>query len=82
MTSENGMWSGRRVLVTGGTSFIGSNLVDQLVNRGARVRMVDDLTSGRLENVQGHLASGAAEHGARRNCAGFWVMVTRCGRPL
>lgn len=61
MTNENGMWSGRRVLVTGGTSFIGSNLVDQLVNRGAKVRIVDDLSSGRLENVQGHLASGAAE---------------------
>jgi nucleoside-diphosphate-sugar epimerase len=61
MTSENGMWRGRRVLVTGGTSFIGSNLVDQLLSRGARVRIVDDLTSGRLENVQGHLASGAAE---------------------
>ncbi len=61
MTSENGMWRGRRVLVTGGTSFIGSNLVDQLLSRGARVRIVDDLTSGRLENVQSHLASGAAE---------------------
>ncbi len=61
MTSENGMWSGRRVLVTGGTSFIGSNLVDQLVNRGAKVRIVDDLSSGRLENVQGHLAKGAVE---------------------
>jgi len=61
MTSENGMWLGRRVLVTGGTSFIGSSLVDQLVSRGAKVRIVDDLTSGRLENVQGPLASGAAE---------------------
>jgi UDP-glucose 4-epimerase len=61
MTTENGIWSGRRVLVTGGTSFIGSNLVDQLVNRGAKVRIVDDLTSGRLENVQRHLASGTAQ---------------------
>jgi nucleoside-diphosphate-sugar epimerase len=61
MTSENGIWPGRRVLVTGGTSFIGSNLVDQLVHRGAKVRIVDDLTSGRLENVQGHLSTGAAE---------------------
>jgi nucleoside-diphosphate-sugar epimerase len=61
MTNENGIWSGRRVLVTGGTSFIGSNLVDQLVHRGAKVRIVDDLTSGRLENVQGHLAAGTTE---------------------
>ena len=61
MTSDNGLWPGRRVLVTGGTSFIGSNLVDQLVNRGAKVRIVDDLSSGHLENVQGHLDKGAAE---------------------
>ena len=61
MTSDNGLWPGRRVLVTGGTSFIGSNLVDQLVNRGAKVRIVDDLSSGRLENVQGHLAKGTVE---------------------
>jgi UDP-glucose 4-epimerase len=61
MTTDNGIWSGRRVLVTGGTSFIGSNLVDRLVDRGAKVRVVDDLTSGRLENIQCHLAKGAVE---------------------
>jgi nucleoside-diphosphate-sugar epimerase len=42
------------VLVTGGASFIGSTLADQLVARGARVRIVDDLTSGRLENISHH----------------------------
>jgi nucleoside-diphosphate-sugar epimerase len=61
MTSDNGLWPGRRVLVTGGASFIGSNLVDQLLSRGAKVRIVDDLTSGRLENIQGHLAKGSVE---------------------
>ena len=61
MTAENGIWSGRRVLVTGGTSFIGSNLVDQLLDRGAQIRVVDDLTSGRLENIQGHLSNGKVE---------------------
>lgn len=61
MTSDNGIWPGRRVLVTGGASFIGSNLVDQLLNRGAKVRVIDDLTSGRLENIQGHLAKGTVE---------------------
>jgi nucleoside-diphosphate-sugar epimerase len=44
-------WSGRRALVTGGASFIGSNLVDALVERGATVTVVDNLTSGRLENL-------------------------------
>src|SRR5689334_6216332 len=61
MTVEHGFWSGRRVLVTGGSSFIGSHLVDQLLARGARVRIVDDLTSGRLENIQDHLAQGKVE---------------------
>ena len=54
-------WSGQKVLVTGGASFIGSHLVDRLVERGARVRIVDDLSSGRLENVRCHLANGRVE---------------------
>src|SRR3984893_16019906 len=61
MTIANTMWSGRHVLVTGGSSFIGSTLVDQLLDRGARVRVVDDLTSGRMENIQAHLSSGKVE---------------------
>jgi nucleoside-diphosphate-sugar epimerase len=54
-------WKNRRVLVTGGASFIGSHLVDALVARGARVRIVDDLSSGRLENIQGHLRNSQVE---------------------
>lgn len=38
-------------LVTGGAGFIGSHLVDELVRRGERVRVVDDLSTGRLENL-------------------------------
>jgi nucleoside-diphosphate-sugar epimerase len=54
-------WHHRKVLVTGGTSFIGSNLVDALVKRQARVRVVDNLSSGRLENIGEAVASGAVE---------------------
>jgi len=54
-------WTGRATLVTGGASFIGSALVDELVARGANVRVVDDLSSGRLENIQQHVERAAVE---------------------
>jgi len=54
-------WHNIRVLVTGGASFIGSHLVDALVERCATVRVVDDLSSGKLENIQEHLAAGRVE---------------------
>jgi len=44
-------WREVRVLVTGGASFIGSHLVDELVRLGAKVTVVDNLSSGRLENL-------------------------------
>jgi nucleoside-diphosphate-sugar epimerase len=55
------IWQNRTVLITGGASFIGSHLTDALVERGAKVRIVDDLTSGHLANIQGHLAKGTVE---------------------
>jgi uncharacterized protein YbjT (DUF2867 family) len=39
------------VLVTGGAGFVGSHVVDRLVAEGHAVTVVDDLTSGRRENV-------------------------------
>ncbi|MBI3615658.1 MAG: SDR family oxidoreductase [Candidatus Omnitrophica bacterium] len=41
-----------RVLVTGGAGFIGSHLVEALVARGRRVRVLDNLESGNLENLR------------------------------
>ena len=40
-------------LVTGGAGFIGSHVVDRLMADGHRVRVLDDLSSGRLENLTG-----------------------------
>ena len=48
--------------VTGGAGFIGSNLVDALIARGDRVTVIDDLSSGKLENLQAALAAGARLH--------------------
>lgn len=45
------------VLVTGGGGFIGSNLVDDLLARGARVRVLDNFATGRRENLA-HCADG------------------------
>ena len=54
-------WKGRRVLVTGGASFIGSHLVDALAARRARIRVVDNLSSGHEANLREHLAKGTVE---------------------
>jgi UDP-glucose 4-epimerase len=49
----------RRVLVTGGAGFIGSNVVDDLLARGHTVFAVDDMSSGREENLRRALDAGA-----------------------
>ena len=41
----------KRVLVTGGAGFIGSHLVDALLKKNAVVRVVDDLSRGKLINL-------------------------------
>jgi nucleoside-diphosphate-sugar epimerase len=52
------MWKSRKVLVTGGASFIGSHLVDTLLRADAEVTIADDLSSGRLENLERPLKKG------------------------
>ena len=49
------------VLVTGGAGFIGSHVVDRLVDEGYCVRVVDNLSTGRLENISGHLKRGKVD---------------------
>jgi UDP-glucose 4-epimerase len=43
----------RTFLVTGGAGFIGSNIAEALVARGDRVRVLDNLSTGRLSNMDG-----------------------------
>jgi len=58
------MWKNLRVLVTGGASFIGSHLVDSLLEKGAIVRVADDFSSGRLSNL---------EYRLEEERDGFWL---------
>jgi UDP-glucose 4-epimerase len=60
-----------RSLVTGGSGFIGSNLVDALLARGDEVTVVDDLSTGRRENLSAALKGGAelVEADVRDNAA-------------
>lgn len=44
-------WKEKRVLVTGGAGFIGSHLVDRLIELGANVTIADNLSKGTLDNV-------------------------------
>jgi nucleoside-diphosphate-sugar epimerase len=70
--------SGARVLVTGGAGFIGSHLAERLCRQGHSVRVIDNLTTGRRQNltdidgevelVEGDVGSPERVHRAVRGC--------------
>ena len=70
-----------RALVTGGAGFIGSHLVDALLDRGDEVTVVDDLSTGRRENLDGALARGASLHEVDIRDAGRLRDVVGSSRP-
>ncbi|UUX91265.1 NAD-dependent epimerase/dehydratase family protein [Methanoplanus endosymbiosus] len=48
-------------VITGGAGFIGSHLVDALVKRGDKILIIDNLSSGNLDNITEHIESGKIE---------------------
>jgi GDP-L-fucose synthase len=60
MPDTSMFWRNKKVLVTGGAGFIGSHLVQSLLDREATVRVVDSLENGSLENLSP--SKGAMEH--------------------
>lgn len=55
-------WSGhKKVLITGGAGFLGSHLAEALLTRGDTVYIIDDLSTGSIENVE-HLKSDRRFH--------------------
>jgi len=51
----------REALVTGGGGFIGSHLVDRLVSEGWSVKILDNFSSGRMENIAHHSGNGCVK---------------------
>jgi UDP-glucose 4-epimerase len=68
-------------LVTGGAGFIGSNLVDALVERGDRVTVIDNLSTGKRENLAGALQNGTVLHTVNVQDAATVAAVFAAAQP-
>jgi UDP-glucose 4-epimerase len=68
-------------LVTGGAGFIGSNLVDALIERGDRVTVIDDLSTGKRENLAAALERGATLHASDIRDSAAVAAIFDAARP-
>lgn len=79
---------GRTALVTGGAGFIGSHIVEALVRRGLRVRVLDDLSTGSLTNlgpevefVRGSVEESHVVRQAARGCDHIFHLAAQVSVP-
>jgi UDP-glucose 4-epimerase len=70
-----------KAIVTGGAGFIGSNLVDALLDRGDEVAVIDDFSSGKDANLEGATSRGASVHRADINDAARMLEIFETERP-
>jgi UDP-glucose 4-epimerase len=70
-----------RAIVTGGAGFIGSTLVDALVERGDEVAVVDDFSSGKEANLEAAAGRGATVHRADIRDAARMTEIFEAQRP-
>jgi UDP-glucose 4-epimerase len=70
--------AGVRVLITGGAGFIGSHIAETLVNKGHEVRIVDNLSTGNIQNLHGFADKVEFFRGDIRNQALLSKLATGC----
>jgi UDP-glucose 4-epimerase len=75
---RNGLHTGDLCLVTGGAGFIGSNLVHALLRQGMRVRVFDDLSTGRLVNLEDLLGDLEVVEGDVRDAEAVLAATQGC----
>lgn len=83
--------SGKLFLVTGGTGFIGGHIVEKLLAVGAKVRILDDLSTGRLSNlaavegryelVKGDILDGTTVDQAMEGVSGVFHLAAEVSVP-